>query len=828
MPRLGIQGVRARKLVGGAVVGAIVGLIAATIAWTRPVMVERGEFWTYDLRAQSAARPAGASDRIVLVEIDEQSIEDAENHWGVTWPWPRAMYGYLAEYFAAAGVRAIVFDWLFQDRGQYSVTDAEEFAAAMRSAGNVVIGLALTRRDLVDRGTEGPWVARLREFPSRAEAERAALALMAWNARSYLVGDGPTTVYYGGKGSAEDVTSLWTRLSTTAELETYFAVESPDGELLPPAPPEPRALAEGDLARPYRTQDIIAARDGMDIPGPAPPVPDLQGIDPPLAVIAAAPARAGNVYQDFEADGIMRRHTPLVRHEGRFYPSLALAAYLVANPEVEPRWGDGALLLGKTRLPLDGEGKAPIRFHGKDVYQAIPAYKILRSFVQVSEETAPEIPYQDLRDKYVIVSASGQALRDIRVTPVSKVQQGAEVQATALDNILQANPIRRIPAAADALIALLLCLGAGIAMVAIWTSIPNGSLALAATTAGTLSAIAGFWLLADWLYGSRGLWIAVAAPGGGAAVSAFAALLVTSASERRDRRFVQEALGRYTSPALVRELTEHPEYLSLEWGTQREMSVFFSDIAGFTGISEGLSPKDLVALLNDYLTNMTDLVLAHDGVVDKYIGDAVMAFWGAPLPDADHARKSVSCAIAMRNRCAELRPGWKERFGIDLVARAGINTGPTVVGNMGSKHKYNYTVMGDMVNLAARLEGANKPYGTELMISEFTMAAVGDAIDARELDFLTVKGREEPVRVYEVLDLRGATDPLLLRAVERFHDGLARYRERDFAAAITDFEDALAIHPGDQPSRIFIDRCKHFLDQPPPGSWDGVWRLKEK
>src|SRR5262249_7722680 len=157
----------------------------------------------------------------------------------------------------------------------------------------------------------------------------------------------------------------------------------------------------------------------------------------------------------------------------------------------------------------------------------------------------------------------------------------------------------------------------------------------------------------------------------------------------------------------VRELMAHPEYLSLEWGEKRPMSVYFSDIAGFTTISEGLPPERLVALLNDYLTHMTDLVLEHGGVVDKYIGDAVMAFWGAPLPDPDHAKRAVRCALAMRRRCDELRPVWQAQYGTDVRARAGVNSGSAVVGNMGSRHKYNYTVMGDMVNLASRLEGAN-------------------------------------------------------------------------------------------------------------------------
>jgi adenylate cyclase len=252
----------------------------------------------------------------------------------------------------------------------------------------------------------------------------------------------------------------------------------------------------------------------------------------------------------------------------------------------------------------------------------------------------------------------------------------------------------------------------------------------------------------------------------------------------------------------------HPEHLSLEWGEKRPMSVYFSDIAGFTTISEHLPPERLVSLLNDYLTNMTDIVLQHGGIVDKYIGDAVMAFWGAPLADPDHARKAVKCAIAMRKRCDELRPLWFEEYGQLVQARAGVNSGDAVVGNMGSKHKYNYTVMGDMVNLASRLEGANKPYGTYLMISEFALAEIGDMVDVRELDLLIVKGKEKPVRVFEVLDLKGDTDDADLRAVEQFSVGLAKYRDRDFAGAIPAFEAALNHKADDNPSLLYMVRRK--------------------
>ncbi len=826
---------RVARLIAGLVVGAVVGALGALAAVVRPAVLERAEFYTYDARARRAASALPASQDIVILEITEQDVEDAENNFGVAWPWPRAMFGYLAQYAQQAGARAIIYDWLFQDRG-FSVADAEEFAAALRDNGRAVIGVAMTKQRQVKRGTEGPWAARLGEFATWDEAQTVALQLLAWNTRSYVVpapGDaGPFTLYYGGKKSAEDQQATSQRLMSVEELEPMFAAHAPPAaegeEPLPPVDPEPVQLAEADLARELTIHAIMERRDRLALDAPSLRVPVRPWLDPPLAPIAAAPALAGNVYQDFEADGIMRRYAPLVRRGDGLYPSLAMAAFLVGNPDVVPAVEGQVLVLGDQRVPLDDSGRFGIRYHGAHVYPHVRAFEVMRSLVLLEEGAAPSVPLEALRGKYIIVSASVQALRDFLGTPVSNEQEGAEVQATALDNLLHGNFIVRTSRLVDAAIAWLLCIITALAMVGLWSAIARAWLALPAVAAATAAIVLGYWSFAAWQFDASGTWLAVAIPALGVALSSFSTLLVTSAAERRGRRFVQEALGKYTSPALVKELMEHPEYLSLEWGESRQMSVYFSDIAGFTSFSETLPPERLVALLNDYLTSMTDLVLQHGGVVDKYIGDAVMAFWGAPLKEPKHAERAVLCALAMRRKCDELRVQWKEEYGTEVHARAAVNSGNAVVGNMGSKHKYNYTVMGDMVNLASRLEGANKPYGTYLMISEFTLERLDGVVDVRELDFLAVKGKAQPVRVFEVLEEKGKCDAATLRAVDHYLDGLRRYRERDFTGAITAFETALREKPDDSPSVMYIDRCRHFIAEPPEEDWDGVWRMREK
>jgi adenylate cyclase len=824
---------RTRSLVSGAVVGVSVGIIAAALAVVRPEILERTEHSSYDIRARAVMDRDAASKDIVLIDIAEHDIENAETNFDVIWPWPRSLYGSIATYCKQAGAKVVVFDWLFQDRG-IGMADDEDFAGQMREAGNVVIGLALTRDPQVTRTLEGTWVVKLRVFADAEAARIAALQLSAWNVRSWLIpvrGIG-LELWYGGKASAADAIATWQRVSSKDELAALFAPEpapepppGPDGgEPAPPAEPVPRQLTAEELATEYTIHAVIRERDGVAIDGD---FPRREGMDPPLAIIAAAPARMGNVYQQPEADGIQRRHSPLIQLGGRGYPSLALAAYLVGHPGVVPAIADGKLVLGDREIALDGQGRFTIRYHGTRVYPHVSSYSVLRSVQMVDEGQAPEIPHATFKDKYVIVTATGQALRDLRATPVAVNHLGAEIQANSLDNMLAGTFVTRAPGIIDGAICFVICVLISGLMIVLWRRIRRPGVALISTAAVTAAILIGYFFLAQTVLGSGGYWIAVAVPTFGGIASAFTTLLALSAVERRGKRFVQEALGRYTSTALVRELMEHPEHLSLEWGDRREMSVYFSDIAGFTTISEGLSPEDLVALLNDYLTSMTDLVLEHGGVVDKYIGDAVMAFWGAPLPDPNHATNAIRCALAMRRKCDELRAGWHQRYGHEVFARAGVNSGAAVVGNMGSKHKYNYTVMGDMVNLAARLEGANKAYGTFLMVSGATIAQVGDAVDSRELDLIAVKGKDKAVTVYEVLDERGKTDPELLAAAKRFEEGLALYRARDFAGALAVFEEILARRP-DGPSDTYVERCKQFLAEPPPPDWDGVWRMKEK
>jgi adenylate cyclase len=262
-------------------------------------------------------------------------------------------------------------------------------------------------------------------------------------------------------------------------------------------------------------------------------------------------------------------------------------------------------------------------------------------------------------------------------------------------------------------------------------------------------------------------------------------------------------------------------------GEKRELTVLFSDIRGFTQFSERLPPEQLVTLLNRYLTPMTDLVFEHGGTLDKYMGDAIMAFYGAPLDQPDHALRAVKTADSMMRALSTLSPQWQSEGLPALDIGIGINSGPMVVGNMGSESRFDYTVMGDAVNLGSRLEGTNKVYGTHVILSEDTEALVRGQVTTRQLDSVRVKGKHRPVRIYELIAI-GACPPDWVEPLDAYQRGLDLYRRRAFAEAAAAFQQVLERRPADKPAEIYLRRCRELQEAPPPADWDGVLDLLTK
>jgi adenylate cyclase len=276
---------------------------------------------------------------------------------------------------------------------------------------------------------------------------------------------------------------------------------------------------------------------------------------------------------------------------------------------------------------------------------------------------------------------------------------------------------------------------------------------------------------------------------------------------------------------LVKEIMKEPEQLKLG-GDKKELTILFSDIRGFTSLSEKMKPEELVHLLNEYLSDMTKIIMEQRGLVDKFIGDAIMAFWGAPLKEKKHADLACESALGMKAKLEELNKKWSKEGLPYLKIGIGIHTGKAVVGNIGSEERFDYTAIGDDVNLSSRLEGVTKQYDVYILISEFTLNELSKEFIVRELDHVTVKGKNHPIKIYEVLGKEGKISKELLEIKEHFEEGLELYKKQKWDDAIKAFHKSLNL--GDKTSKIFIERCEEFKKNPPVKDWDGVWNLKEK
>ncbi len=297
--------------------------------------------------------------------------------------------------------------------------------------------------------------------------------------------------------------------------------------------------------------------------------------------------------------------------------------------------------------------------------------------------------------------------------------------------------------------------------------------------------------------------------------------------EEGQKRYIKSAFSRYLAPTVIEKIINSPKALELG-GEEQNISIFFSDIAKFSTISEKLNPSELVKLLNEYLSEMTNIILSHGGTVDKYIGDAIMAFYGAPLPYEDHAMRCCRAAIAMKKRLRELQEYWRESGSDILKVRMGMNSGKAVVGNMGSSTQMGYTAMGDAVNLASRLEGVNKAYSTYAMISESTFQYVKDEVEARKLDIVRVVGKEEPIVIYELLGEKGKLPDKMYGMLDKYYKALEAFGERDWKGAISYFQQGLKLVNDDGPSLIYIERCEKYIRRAPSKDWDGVYKLTSK
>ncbi|MBU0496806.1 MAG: adenylate/guanylate cyclase domain-containing protein, partial [Candidatus Thermoplasmatota archaeon] len=297
-------------------------------------------------------------------------------------------------------------------------------------------------------------------------------------------------------------------------------------------------------------------------------------------------------------------------------------------------------------------------------------------------------------------------------------------------------------------------------------------------------------------------------------------------TEEKSRKWITSVFGKYVSPVIIDNLIKNPDQIKLG-GEKRNITIMFSDIRGFTPISEKLDPEDLVNLLNDYLTEMTSIIQKGHGLVDKYMGDAIMAFWGAPLDQPNHFEMACTSCLEMIEKLRELQIKWTQENIPAVNIGIGLNSGIAIVGNMGSSNRFDYTAIGDNVNLASRLEGLNKVYGTNILITEYTQDKVKEHFATRKIDVVRVKGKSKPIHIYELLAKNDQLDAKKIEFVRHYEMGLELYFKRKWQSAVESFQAADSLI-SDDASKVFITRCKEFSKTSPAKEWDGVWEMKTK
>lgn len=465
---------------------------------------------------------------------------------------------------------------------------------------------------------------------------------------------------------------------------------------------------------------------------------------------------------------------------------------------------------------IDEEDKVLYREIGEQVLTVFSSTRDLHTGLAKVRKTLQEA----IPGGFCIIGWTGTSTTDIGVNPFEEEYMNVGTHASLANTILQGRFLDELPWWYGAI------LGAVLGLVVTFVIRRLNPLPSIVAGIGFLIVIilagSGFFLF-------TGRYLYLLTPVLSVFFTLFAMTLAKFLILEQEKSFIRNAFSHYLSTDVINELITDPEKLNLG-GEKKYLTAMFTDVRGFSSISEKLDPTDLVKLLNAYLTDMSDIILDLKGTIDKYEGDAIMAFFGAPVPFDNHPARACLSAVRMKKMERHLNDHFiKENLSPSPVyTRIGINTGEMVVGNMGTSQKMDYTIMGNSVNLAARLEGVNKQYGTWVLISEETYNTGGNEFTVRQMDRVRVVGIQEPVRLYELIDEKSATAADMLEAIELFHKGLELFESRQWDAAAAQFRKVQKILPGDGPSGVFIKRCQGFKKNPPAASWDGVFKLPEK
>lgn len=712
--------------------------------------------------------------KIAVLAIDEKSIEKFGR-----WPFSRRVYGQALQNLKKAGVNWIAFDAVFSEKERPTLDDAEKlvlnrFAGKRNIRGSQIKGV-ISELD------------RLREVSPADQNFSEAIATFGNVILGYF--------YFLSKYEIEQAGRV------DAPFRGIEEMGSSEIQLV--ILPEGRSLAD------Y-------------------PQLTIHGIVPNISPVTAASPHHAFFSNESDSDAVMRWVTLVRIVDGRLMPSLTLKlAAEMLNRDILVEFDNIGVhsieLISRedetnvVKIPVDplGIGRALINHRGPR--ETFPHISLADAFDDSLDEKTREF----LKDSVLLVGMTAIGINDMRPNPFDTTTDGVEVHAAALDNIINKDLLQRPKAiyAIELLIVLLIGLLFSPLM------ITSHAVVSALLTVGS---IVGYFFFDQTYWFNNGIWAYMGVPFIEIALLFVSTTLFKYFSEEYEKRKVKGAFSLYLAPEVIDQVLDDPGQLRLG-GERKKLTIFFSDVRGFTTISESLTPEQLCEFMNTYFTPMTEIVLRSKGVLDKYIGDAIMAFWGAPLSLPDQADRALKASLDMLYALDKLQVDFKLKGFPHCDIGIGLNTGEVSVGNMGSNERFCYTVMGDAVNLASRLEGLTKEYGIRLILSEFTVASLSQNNSlVRDLDDIRVKGKKEPVKVFHCFRPDDLPEARLKDLLSLFGEGRNLYRKQDWKKASSHFSDCLKIDAKDGPSLLYLRRIEEFLTQPHIENWDGVYTFTHK
>ncbi len=669
---------------------------------------QNAEFFFYDSRMNKTASKFPASEDIIVVLLDQASLDYANEHRAWSWPFPREAYAELVDFLSEGGAKSVAFDMFFTEPSSYGSEDDAKFAEASKNSANVIQTVFFN--ELQGRSSEWKKSAPL---PQILESDK------------------------------------------NTESDSDYPALFPINELA-------------------KTSKVLGCVNGLH-----------------------------------DSDGAVRRARLFYLWDKYKVPSLGTASLMAAGEE----------------LPKDLPRIINLRYRKSiDDYFPYSFADIMQANDAIKAGEEPELYPEDFEDAYVFFGLYAPGLFDICKTPVAANYPGVGVHITMLDNILSGDKLNDIPKAFSILI-LLLCILITVLVNSFFETKASKKLSVLLPALLFIVFCALYVFLSYFLFG-LGIIIPVAPVVFGMLLAFISSLAVSYMIEGKQRRYLKSAFKQYLSPLVIDQLIENPDQLKLG-GERKEISIFFSDLQGFTTISESLDPEQLTELLNYYLSAMSDIILKSGGTIDKYEGDAIIAFWNAPLKIQDHAKIAIEAAYACQEKLAEMRDELESRCdGKPFRMRIGLNTGQAIVGNMGSVNRFDYTMLGDSVNLAARLEGLNKQFGSYTMCSESTklLAEQGNTVmKFRELARAAVVGKNEAITVYEIMSEAGYNEKKAL--LDSFENGLNEFYAGNFEKALAIFKET---EDKDPPAKHYAAKCESLIANPPQFEWQGVWKAESK